>query len=147
MRKGNDEEIQQEVSELMLNKKSIKKETSLGKLRNINGKFACIIVTVFVISKLSGISIVNTYIGNVFFKLTLRLQWFFKLALKYFKRLSEQQKKHYISGYILWDKCIRIQSGTFLWPHGTDSQFPSHDARGQSWKVIYLRLKVFDISY
>ena len=74
LRKDNDESIKKEVSELMLNKKSIKKETSLGKLRNINGKFACIIVTVFVISKLSGISIVNTYIGNVFFKLTLRLQ-------------------------------------------------------------------------
>ena len=52
----------------MLNKKSIKKETSVGKLRNINGKFVCIIVTVFVINKLSGISILNTYIGNVFMK-------------------------------------------------------------------------------
>ena len=68
MRKDNDESIKKEVSELMLNKKSIKKETSVGKLRNINGKFVCIIVTVFVINKLSGISILNTYIGNVFMK-------------------------------------------------------------------------------
>ena len=70
MRKDNDESIKKEVSELMLNKKSIKKETSVGKLRNINGKFVCIIVTVFVINKLSGISILNTYIGNVFMKVT-----------------------------------------------------------------------------
>ena len=51
----------------MLKKKSMKKETSFGKIRNINGRFVCIIVTVFVLNKFSGISIYNTYIGNVFF--------------------------------------------------------------------------------
>ena len=66
---GNDDEktIKKEVSALMLKKKSMKKETSFGKIRNINGKFVCIIVTVFVLNKFSGISIYNTYIGNVFF--------------------------------------------------------------------------------
>ena len=51
----------------MVKNKSSKKETSLGKIRNINGDFVCIIVTVFVMNKFSGISIYNTYIGNVFY--------------------------------------------------------------------------------
>ena len=68
IRNDDDESIKKEVSDLMLEKKSIKKETFLGKIRNINGKFVCIIVAVFIINKFSGISIYNTYIGNVFLK-------------------------------------------------------------------------------
>ena len=68
IRNDDDESIKKEVSDLMLKKNSIKEETSLGKLKNLNGKFVCIIVTVFIMNKLSGISIYNTYIGNVFLR-------------------------------------------------------------------------------
>ena len=68
IRNDDDESIKKEVSDLILKNKTVKKETSLGKIRNLNGKFVCIIVTVFVINKLNGISIYNTYIGNVFLK-------------------------------------------------------------------------------
>ena len=107
LRNDDDESIKKEVSELMLKKKPIKKETSLGKIRNINWKSVCIIVTVFILNKSSGVSLYNTYIGNVFistFTTYLRLQDFQKNLID--KR--SQQKKHFISGNILWDKCLGI---------------------------------------
>ena len=68
IRNDDDESIKREVSDLMLKNKTVTEATSLEKIRNINGKFVCIVVTVFIMNKFSGISIYNTYIGNVFLR-------------------------------------------------------------------------------
>ena len=66
LRNEDDETIKKEVSDLLLKKESRRNKTTLGNIRKINWKYTCIIVTLFVLSKLSGITFYNTYIGNVF---------------------------------------------------------------------------------